>query len=107
MTNNKATHTRHRSQRHILYIQFAIIITIGAIISGIVGGVTSQISKWDTKSTEVVTRVGNATTLGNGTASGNATTIEKRDCDQVVWHGCGGHRGEEKVVRLEGRCWQM
>jgi hypothetical protein len=101
MTSNKATHTRHRSQRHTLCIQFGIIIILGAILSGIIGGVTSQISKWDTKSTEVVTGVGNATILGN------ATIIEKRDCEQHVWHGCGGHRGEEKVVRLERRCWQV
>jgi len=40
---------------------------------------------------------------------GNATVIARRDWEGEgqVWHVRGGHRGEEKVVRLEGRYWPV
>jgi hypothetical protein len=43
--------------------QTILVIVIGAAISGIVGGVTSQIHKWDTPKSAEVVQVQNETVL--------------------------------------------
>lgn len=47
-----------------IIVKFALIIIISAVIAGVVGGVTSQVSKW--KAAEVVQGAGNATMKVSG-----------------------------------------
>lgn len=71
-------------------MQFALIIVIGAIIAGVTGSVTTYFQKISAKS-----KVINTTGIINGTALGRR------------WAGGGGHRKENRVVIIDGGCWNV
>jgi hypothetical protein len=50
-----------------IIVKFALIIIISAVIAGVVGGVTSQVSKW--KAAEVVQGAGNVTMKVTGSGA--------------------------------------
>jgi len=61
-------YSRKRDCNWKIVLQFALIILISACIAGVVGGVTSKVSKF--RSAEVV-RNGTVGTTGNATVSGD------------------------------------